>query len=394
MCLLPHYTSYHSQGLYPLSPIDRLQLDDSKKELSKDTLLKDVVEQNSLYVEELEILVNPDSLFDWLHYWHELRIALLAFIEALIERHESMLLGKGATALEHVLEPLSPLLYEKPKIPRRFKEVFGAQARHLEEWFRRTFDFVHAYLKNRALREDRQYLHNLFEAWGLMSNMQAAFQFVVRSGASAYQLAINDVNEKRTYRRLYDLFGFWLSVPENRILSPGVKPRSAVSAWKKKARRELKSKLISAFQGLLDKDADIYWPVDYLEEPPQKNLCFGIELQDGTQLLEHAEVICRCLGNAEISYDFVYVLPAIKSRPLQSIAYRIHSETVSKIVAGDELGEEIVVWPVEMPDGFFQSVSGIEREVLPEWQYYLDAQGILCRLHALRNEVAYIQREG
>ena len=390
MRLLPHCTSYCSQGLYPLSPMDRLQIDDSKKQLTKDALHKDIAEINSLYTSELEALFNPDSLFDWLHYWHELREAIQDFVNALIERHESMLQGRGATELEPVLDYLSPLLFEKPRTPNLIKARFAEQCKKLNEWRNSISKFVHLYLDNRKLRQDHRYLHNLFVAYGQLQDMQAAFEVIVHSGASTYEPKIAAEEERKSYRHLYDLFGFWLSVPENRILPPGVRPRSAVSAWKKKERRELKSKLVSAFQGLLDKDAYVHLPVDYLEEPPQKNLCFGIELQDGTRLLEHAEVICRCLGNADVFYDFVYVLPVINSRPLQSIVFRIHSDIAKKIVAGEQLGDEIAVWPVETPDGFFQSASGIDREVLPEWQYYLDAQGILYRLHGLRNEVAYV----
>ena len=160
----------------------------------------------------------------------------------------------------------------------------------------------------------------------------------------------------------------------------------------KSERRELKSRLVNSFQSLLDNGVHVHLPVDYLEKPPQKNLCFGIELQDGTKLLEHVEVICHCLGNSDISYDYVYVLPVINSRPLQGITYQIHSETVRNIVAGEQLGDEIAVWPVETPSSFFQSVSGIDREVMPEWQFYLGAQNILCGLHGLRNEVAFVSQ--
>ena len=85
-------------------------------------------------------------------------------------------------------------------------------------------------------------------------------------------------------------------------------------------------------------------------------------------------------------------MPVIKGRPLQSFSYRIYSDTIRNIVAGEQLDDEIAVWPVETPEGLFQSVSGIDRRVLPEWRFYLDAQGILCRLHALRNEVAFISQ--
>ena len=392
MRLLPHFESYRSQGLYPVSLMDRVEFDDSQTNLTKEVLLKDIVEQNSLYVDELEVLVNPDSLYDWLHYWHELRKALLAFVEALIERHESMLMGKSATALEHVLDLLFPLLQQRAEIPSRFKKVFAEQVKHIHEWRTCASNFVHTYRNNRALREDRLYLQNLFQAWGQIGSMQKAFEFILHSGASSYQAEINIAYERKLYRYLYDLFSFWLSVPPNRVLSRGTKPRSAVSAYKKSQRRELKSKLMNAFRALIDESVHVHLPEDYLEEPPMKNLAIGIELQDGRQLLEHVEVICHCMGDADLSYDYVYVLPVINSRPVQSLVYKIHSETVSNIVEGKELGDGIDISLAVTPAGFYQSVRSVNQEVLGEWQFYQRAQQSLCRLHVLRNEVSFVKQ--
>ena len=232
MQLFPHYESYSSQGLYPITPIDRLPIDNSQKKLTKDAMYKDIAEINSMYILELKVLFNPDTLFDWLHYWHELREAIQDFVNALIERHESILRGKGATELEPVLDYLSPLLCEKPRTPTMIKTRFAEQCKNLNEWRKSISSFVHSYLNNRAVRLDCLYLHNLFVAYGQLQDMQAAFELIVHSGARTYEPKIKAEEERKSYRHLYDLFSFWLSVPSNRILPPGVKPSSAVSAWK------------------------------------------------------------------------------------------------------------------------------------------------------------------
>ena len=141
-------------------------------------------------------------------------------------------------------------------------------------------------------------------------------------------------------------------------------------AWKKSQRRELKSKLKNAFRVLIDESVRVHLPDDYLEEPPMKNLAIGIELEDGRQLLEHVGIVCHCVGGADISYGYVYVLPVINSRPVQSFVYEIHSETASNIAEGKDVGDGIDISLAATPAGFYQSVSTVNKEVLSDWQFY------------------------
>ncbi len=371
MLLLPHYEHYSSQGLYPLTPIDRLSIDDSRKRLPREALNRDIAEINAMYILELEIQVNPDSLYDWLHYWHELRKALLSFVKALIERHESMLRGKGATELEAVRARLSPLIHKTPTIPSRFKVAFNQQCESLNEWRKWTSNFVHTYLNNSTLRKEHLYRHNLFEAWGRIQSMQEAFDHIVNSGTSYFQPTIENENERTSYRYLYDLFDYWVSIPPNRVLQRRVSPNSAVSAWQKSKKRELKNCLKQGFQTLLDNGLKVYLPQDYLEEPPQRNLCFAVEIQDATHMLEYVELLYHCLDNSAVTYSCVYVLPVINVKPAQSFVYSAYSDAVKRIVKGEQESNKISVFQVEIPEGFFDTVRDVDREVLPEMEKLL-----------------------
>ncbi len=395
MHLLPHYESYSSQGLYPLSPIARLPIDESRKTLKKEVLNLDIAEINACYITELELVANSDSLYEWLSKFYVLRAELVNFAKALIERHESMLKGKGATELDTVLARLNPVFYESRTVPESLRKKFPEETKHITEWEKSISNFVHTYLNNRALRTDHLYLHNLFVALGQLQEMQDAFNVIIKRGESYFQPSIDTEDEFNTYRYLHDLFDYWVSVPENRILQHGVKPRTVVSAWKKSKRRELRSKLVNSFRVLVDNGVNVHLPDDYFEEPPQRNLCFAVELRDATCILEHVPYVYYCLHESAVSYDYVYIVPVINCKPVQSMMYSAPSDAANRIAKGEHDPNEICIYPTEIPDLLFQIISAIDREVLSEWQYYLRAQQIFGRIDALRNEVALVnQRVG
>ena len=402
MKLLPHYKTYTSQGLYPVTPIGRLSVDDSKKNLTEKSLNMDIAEINSRYIVELEVLVNPDSMYDWLEHWHKFRATLSAYAAALAKRFGDVLEKKATVDLQPLVDELSPLLDETPGIPARYKEVFEQQikllraAECLKDWKGWANNFVNTSMTinyaDRSSESTRLLRHNLSEVCGRLKQMQDAYETILDSGVSHFQSTIKNETEERNYRELYDLLNYYVSIPETRAIARGTRPKVVVSAWRKSQWRELNTQLKEAFESAADNGLKVHLPDRYLEELPAKNLCFAVELIDATQIHGHLDVFLPYLHTAAVAYDYVYILPVINCRPLQNIVYQIHSGTVSNIIAGEELGDEIAVWPVETPSGFFQSVRGIYREAIPEWQYYLDAQSVLCRFHGLRNEVAYVSQ--
>ena len=402
MKLLPHYETYTSQGLYPVTPIGRLSVDDSKKNLTEQSLNKDIAEINSMYIVELEVFVNPDSMYDWLVHWHKFRATLSTFAAALAKRFGDVLEKKATVDLQPLVDELSPLLDETPGIPARYKEVFEQQikllraVKCLKDWKGWAKNFVNMSMKinyaDRSSESTRLLRHNLSEVCGRLKQMQDAYQTILDSGVSHFQSSIKVEDEEKNYRYLYDLLHYYVSLPESRTVPRGARVKAMVSAWRKSQWREVNTRLKEAFQSAADNGLRVHLPYCYLEELPAKSLCFAVEIVDATQIHGHLDVVVAYLHTAAVAYDYVYILPVINCRPSQSIAYQIHSETVRKIATGEQLGDEIAIWPVETPTGFFKIVNGIDRDVLLEWQYYLGAQSILYRLHGLRNEVAYVSQ--
>jgi len=394
MKLLPHYESYTSQGLYPVTPIDRHPIDDSKKCLTHEESSQDVAEINSRYILELETLVNPDSMYDWLEYWHKFRTTLSAYVEALAKFFGDILEKKATVNSRPPTDALAPLLDETAGVPALYKEVFEQQVKELRRWKGLTNNIVNLSRQiddaDRLSESTRLLRHNVAEVCGRLTQMQDAYKIVLDSGVSHFQPTIKNENEEKGYRYLYDLLNYYVSLPANRAVPRGTRVKAMVSAWRKSQWREVSERLKAAFQSAADNGLRVHLPNCYFDELPSNNLCFAVELIDATDIYGHLDVFAKYLQTAAVAYDYVYILPVIKGRPIQSLAYFVHSQTVSDIAAGKQLDDEIAVWPVETPEGLFQSVSSIDRRVLPEWRYYLDAQGILCRLHALRNEVAFI----
>lgn len=390
---LPHYKVYHSQGLFPISPIERLNHDDTKKNIAREDLHDDFnVMLNASYIKVVNENYNFKSFYEWMTYITELRADVLVLIQSIIKRHEDMLIGKNSFNLQNELDIVHTKIKELPVPPNRVKTFFQEEGKDIDTWVRSTENFIRSYFTSKDQNDERLLRLNLLDAWVSLPAMQLAVRTIIQSEISYLEYKDIDDAELRQYKYLSNLIEYQQGISSNYRVPPKVKPKNVVESWEKRRKREIKRTLVEYFSPVDSEGLafSVYLPDSYLEEPPMKNLCIGIELLDATKPFLHLESLILYLAALDLYYDFIYIPLFINKKPFGDYVYRINHSTVNSIAKG-EIIEKIAIFPVSISNIFFD-ILGIKRESsIPEYYLIKDAQYILLKLESLKNELFFVQ---
>lgn len=391
---IPHFETYSSQGLYPVSPITRLGHDETIKSVPKDRLGKPEHGINRQYVEEIKSAYNTRLMYDYLAFWHEFRSAALEFMDSLIDRFERLLSRKAVPTIQKEIDRLSPLMKGTPSLPDRYLNVFGAEHQRLTDWHQQVYAFFVTYVPKRdskKLEDTGLYRLNLFSAQDQLHGAQNAFERIRHAEGIFFDRTVDDVREHSAYRALYETVECWLETPDNYALSKGVKPRDYVKIYVRKRNRLFQEQLQTALVSLENYSSIIHLPINYMEEPPLYNLAVGSDIccSPSKNLSDALGAAVMLLSKLEFSYTYAYVIPLLNNQPVFGFAHRVSKDTVLKLARGEHLSDKIEVFPVAVSETMMSTIPLITQTAIPEAELYISAQNLIGQLKGLRNEFAF-----
>jgi hypothetical protein len=391
---IPHFETYSSQGLYPVSPITRLRHDETIKSVPKDRLGKPEHGINRQYIEEIKSAYNTRLMYDYLAFWHEFRNAALEFVESLVGRFERLLARKSVPTIQKEIDRLSPLMRHTPSLPDRYVNVFGLEHQKLTNLHKEVNSFFVTYLpkaNSKRPEDTRLYRLNLFSAQHQLPDAQNAFERIRHAEGIFFDRTIDDVREHSVYRALYETVECWLETPDNYALSRGVKPRDYVEIYARKRKQHFQEQLQTALVSLENYSLMIRLPDGYMEEPPLYNLAIGSDIcsSPSKNLSDSLGAAVMLLSQLEFNYTYAYVIPVLNNQPVFGFAYRVPKETALKLARGEQVSDKIAVFPVAVSETMRETIPSITRTAVPETELYISAQGLIGQLKGLRNEFAF-----
>lgn len=391
---IPHFETYSSQGLYPISPITRLRHDETTKSVPKDRLGKPEHGINRQYIEEIKSAYNTRLMYEYLAFWHEFRSITLEFIEALIDRFERLLARKSIPTIQKEIERLSPLMKTTPSLPDRYVNVFGFEHQQLMNLHKEVNNFFVTYLPkadSKRPEDTRLYRLNLFSAQHQLHDAQNAFERIRHAEGIFFDRTIDDLREHSAYRALYETVECWLETPDNYALTRGVKPRDYVKIYFRKRKQQFQEQLHIALASLESYSSMIRLPDGYMEEPPLYNLAIGSDIcsSPSENLSDALGAAVMLLSNLEFNYTYAYIIPLLKNQPVFGFAYRVQKDTVLKLSLGEQLSDKIDVFHVPVTETMLDTIPSITRIVIPEAEFYISALGHIGQLKGLRNEFTF-----
>ncbi|MCC6612633.1 MAG: DUF4297 domain-containing protein [Anaerolineae bacterium] len=391
---MPHFDTYSSQGLYPVSPIEQLGHDETRKSVPKERLADSTDELNKYYFREVRSYYATELIYDYLEFWHQCRQASLALVDLFIDRLERLITRKNTKGIQHEIISTWEWLRTSRDLPTRYETMFKTEHDRIRQWQATTRDFVYTYLKAQDARtgdEARLYRLNLFSTQHLVTEMQIAAERIRRAEGVFFDQTIDDTRERSAYRRLYETVECWIETSDNYAVSKGVKPCDFVKAFIRQRHQTFQRQLQVALEILGDYSHIICLPEAYLEEPPLYNLVIGTDVcatqsQDMDSALGAALVL---LSELEPSYSLAYIIPLVDNRPVFGIAYRMARETVLTLVRGEQPPARTTVFPVALSEAMLDTNSSISRTPIPEAELHLAALNLIGQLHGLRNEYTF-----
>jgi hypothetical protein len=386
---IPHFETYSSQGLYPVSPITRLGHDETTKSVPKDRLGKTEHGINRQYIEEIKSAYNTRLMYDYLAFWHEFRSAALEFVEALTNRFERLLSRRLLPTIQKEIDRLSAIIRNAPSLPDRFVNIFGLEHKKLENFRKEVNNFFITYLPNANSKkpdDTHVYRLNLFSAQGQLPDAQSAFEHIRGAEGVFFDRTIGDDRERGAYRALYETVECWLETPDNYALGKGVKSRDYVKTYVRKRTQHFQEQLQTALASAENYSSIIHLPNSYLEEPPLYNLAVGSDIcsSPSENLSDALVAAVMLLSQLEFNYTYAYVIPLLNNQPVFGFAYRVRKDTVLKLSRG-----EIEVFHVPVTETMLNTIPSIAGMAVPETEIYISAQNLIVQLKGLRNEFAF-----
>jgi hypothetical protein len=390
---IPHFETYSSQGLYPITPIARLSPDETIKSISKRHFVHQSVEINKHYFQEIRHFYSTRFMYDYLRFWHDCRHAFFVFIEVIIDRVERQIARKSLKSIQPEIDQILPYLQSPPELPVRYQSVFKDEHNSLKKWQAEMRDFVNAYLRSQNMRsseETRLYRHNLYSVQSTINEIQIAIDRIRHAEGIFFDLNIDNRRESSAYRALYETIECWLEMPDNYALSKGVKSRDYAKIYIRKRKQRFQEQLQRALASLENYSAMIRLPDSYMEEPPLYNLAIGSDIcsSPSKNLSDALEVAVMLLSNLEFNYTYTYVIPLLNNQPVFGFAYRVQKDTVLKLSRGEQLSNKIEIFHDLVTETMLDTIPSITRTAVPEADLYISALSLIGQLKGLRNEFA------
>jgi hypothetical protein len=314
---LPFYERYRSEAIvlpYPNREIHEAVIANSTKHMSKSAMRdKFDVHVNQIWVNTIEDMYRPSTVYEWQKRHYSLRQAAVEFTKNCIRLLEVGLEknnGKIQSAINAVVEQgtaLGPMLQQRPSPPRYSKRYFEAgkyrdQQRVIDEWMASMQNFTSQFsgLISPKGSNDRNLVRvNVRGIVFNLSKMQAGYREVAASTYPYFPLDDLEVEESTWYDRLLRTVLFYIHNVEKRQNERVYGARAAIIQWQAAIKREELHhvhRILNAYS--VQNEVQLYLPDFLVESKLLKYAVIGVE---GIAANNEEELLKLMMGLADLA---------------------------------------------------------------------------------------------